>query len=172
MNRAIVLAILLMLGMVADAQAFTCNEVANSTTTYRCSQIVFNDSGSTLTSGSLVVWDNDDTEFDRSGYPYVTTTTSADSPWTAGVLATPSCADQTLCEMVIYGPIQVRTADSTDNAAEDTLVSTSTVAGQAGDYGPAANTCALGMDMEDSLGGAGSSADNELHWVFVDVDCQ
>ena len=40
--------------------------------------------------------------------------------------------------------------------------------GQAGDYGTGANTCALGMDQGDDNG---SSVDNEVHRVFVNVAC-
>ena len=146
------------------------NQLVTSTTTNpHQTAIVFNDSGSTLTSGTVVAWDNDDTEFDDSGYPYVSTTTTADSPWTAGVLLTGSCPDQQLCEIQVYGPIQAYVADLADNAAEDTLVGTSTVAGRVGDYSPTANTCALGMDMEDNTAG---QSDSELHWIFVDVVCQ
>ena len=167
MKRLLALTILL-LGMATPVFADGMQQVVSSTTTNpRWTVTVFNDSGSALTSSSVVVWDNDDTEFDRSGYPYVTTTTSADSPWTAGVTLTPSCPDQGLCEIVVYGPAQTLVAYSTDNAAEDTLVGTTTVAGQAGDYGTGANTCALGMDMED----LGAVSDCELHWVFVNVNC-
>lgn len=142
--------------------------VTNTLANPRWTVTVFNDSGATQTSGTVVVWDNDDTEFDRSGFPYVDVTTTVDSPWTAGVMLTGSCLDQSLCEIVVYGPVQTLVADSSDNASEDTLVGTSATSGQAGDYGPAANTCALGMDMEDVAG----TANGELHWVFVNVNCQ
>lgn len=168
--RKFLLAVALLLVGSGVAFADGMNQVVDSTTTNPdWTVIVFNDSGSTLTSGTVVVWDNDDTEFDRSGYPYVTTTTSLDSPWTAGVLQTGSCPNQQLCTIKVYGPIQTLIADSTDASAEDTLVGTSAVAGQAGDYGTGANTCALGMLMEDLIA---SANDTEYAWVFVDVDCQ
>lgn len=162
-----VIALLLVGSGVAWADGM--NQVVDSTTANpNWTVIVFNDSGSNLTSGTVVAWDNDDTEFDRSGYPYVSTTTTADSPWTAGVMKTGACPDQQLCEMQVYGPIQTRIADSTDASAEDTLVGSSTVAGQAGDYGTGANTCAVGVLMEDLIG---SANDNEYAWVFVHIDC-
>ena len=144
------------------------NQLVTSTTTNpHQTAIVFNDSGSTLTSGTVVAWDNDDTEFDDSGYPYVSTTTTADSPWTAGVMLTGACPDQQLCEIVVYGPAPTLCADAADAVAEDTLVGTSATAGQCGDYGTGANTCALGMLTEDD----GASANGEVDMVFVNVNC-
>ena len=164
------IALLLTLGGMPLAFADGLNNVVDGTTENpKWTVTVFNDTGSAVTSGSVMIWDNDDTEFDRTGYPYVTTTTTADSPWTAGVMKTGSCADQQLCEIQVYGPTLTRMDDSTDASAEDTLVGTSTIAGQAGDYGTGANTCALGMLMEDTIP---SANDNELSWVFVDPDCQ
>ena len=132
-------------------------------TPFRLTATVFNDSGSTLTSGTVVIWDNDDTEFDDNGQPYVTTTTTADDDWVAGVLLTGSCPNQQLCEIVIYGPAATLCADATDAVAEDTAVSSSTVAGQCGDYGTGANTSSLGILMEDD----GASSDGEVDMVFV-----
>lgn len=121
-----------------------------------------------------MVWDNDDVEFDRSGFPYVTTTTSADSPWVAGVVASGlRCGDQGLCEIVVEGPAVVKIADATDAVTEDTLVSTSTVAGQAGDWGNGDDTCFLGQAMElrdvDSL--LDLNRDGSRMWVNVNVGC-
>lgn len=142
--------------------------VVDQITNARRTRTVFNDSGAAITSGSVVVWDNDDTEFDRSGFPYITVTTTADSPYTAGVMATGACADQQLCEIVVEGPAQVLTADSTDGTAEDTLVGTTTVSGQVGDFAAGANTCYLGVDLEDTVA---ANLDSELHWVFVQIGC-
>ena len=175
MKHLVALTILLTLGMAASAFADGMNQVVSATTKNpEWRVVVFNDSGSALTSGAVVVWDNDDTEFDRTGYPYVTTTTTADSPWTAGVIEDNSCPDQALCSMIVYGPARTNAADSTDAVAEDTLVSTSSVAGQAGDYGTGANTCALGMLLEDrnlDTGGGPTASDLKPVLVFVDVDC-
>ena len=135
----------------------------DSTTPFRLTAIVYNDSGSTLTSGTVVIWDNDDTEFDDNGQPYVTTTTTADDDWVAGVTLTPSCLNQSLCEIVIYGPVATLCADATDAVAEDTAVSSSSVAGQCGDYGTGANTSSLGILMGDD----GAASDGEVDMVFV-----
>ena len=136
----------------------------DSSTPFRLTAVVYNDSGSTLTSGTVVIWDNDDTEFDDNGYPYVTTTTTADDDWVAGVMLTPSCPHTSLCEIVIYGPVMTICADATDASAEDTAVATTTVAGQCGDYGTGANTSSLGIVMEDD---SVTGNDNEQTMVFV-----
>lgn len=182
MLKRLSLALLLCLGMgsVVWADAITTN--VDATTLARRTRIVFNDAGSNLTSFSVVVWDNDDTEFGRSGYPYVTTTTTADDPWVAGVTIQ-DCSDQALCEIVVEGPAIARIAGSTDNVTEDTLVATSTVAGQVGDYTAAANSCALGNFIGDGASGAAGrqaitgattslNVDNTPQWVFVNINCQ
>lgn len=164
---------LLLLG-ATPAWAFQCPNVTGSTTNFACTQIVFNDSGGALTSGSVVVWDNDDTEFDRTGYPYVTTTTTADVDWVAGVTVDDSCADQALCEAVVWGPAITRVAALTDLPVEDTTVSTTTVAGQAGDWDGGANECSLGLLMEnvDAYNQAPLTSDNQSAWVFVNPSCE
>ena len=181
----ILLAILLMLGMGSTVWADAIPINVDATTLARRTQIVFNDAGSDLTSRSVVVWDNDDTEFGRSGYRYVTTSTTVDDIWVAGVTTDATCVDQTLCEIVVEGPAITRIAQTTDAITEDLLVATSTVAGQAGDYAPAANTCALGRSMGDGASGAANreadtgaaitaaNASNNLPmWVYVEISCQ
>ena len=176
MKKLIGLAVALaLLGLTGTVWADSYMRVQDgSTLGPRLTVTVFNDSGSTLTSGAVVVWDNDDTEFDRTGYPYVTTTTGADSPWVAGVMLNDSCPDQTLCEIGVYGPTRTNMRGT---YAEDTLVGTQTTAGTADDYGTGANTCALGMLMEDrnlDTGGACSTNANITcpEMVFVNVNCQ
>ena len=152
-----------------------CPEVVGTTTRMSCTMTVFNDSGSALTSGAVVIWDNDDTEYDRSGYPYVTTTTATDSDYPAGVLIDGSCADQSLCQMVYYGWARTNVANSTDVVAEDTQVSTSSVSGQAGDWGGGANTCSLGMLLEAynlDTGGSATAADLVPMPVWVNPGCE
>lgn len=163
------LAILLTLGMAGVAGAEQCPNVVSGTTTYTCITTVFNDTGSAVTSGAIVVWDSGDTDFNTTGYPYVITSTTADDPYTAGVMQTGSCADQTLCTIVTRGFTEVLIANSTDDTAEDTLIGTSTVAGQAGDYATGANTCALGVLTSYVSGDIASN--NLLGRVFVDIDC-
>lgn len=173
MKKLLALAALLVLGLAGNVMADDCTTVVSATTTPLCTRTVFNDSGSELTSGTVVVWDNDDTEFDRSGYPYVTTTTSTDSPWTAGVMLTGACPNQGLCEIVTRGFAWTRIADATDAVSEDQLVSTTSVAGKAGDWGAGANTCALGMALElyNKETGTDDNLDSEVFPIFVNIQC-
>jgi hypothetical protein len=166
--RKFVLALLLSCVGAAPAWAWVCNNTQSATTRHICTTTVFNDTGSTVTSASVVAWDDDDTDFSVTGYPYVTTTTTADDPYTAGVMLTGSCPDQALCEIVVWGPAEVLVADSSDNAAVDTLIGASTVSGNAGDYATGANTCALGTLIDFN---GTDSQDNVLGTVFVDIDC-
>ena len=169
MRKLIALIALLLVGS-GVAFAEECPQVINADTSFVCTEVVFNDSGSALTSGTVVVWDQADTDFNTSGRPYVITSSTADDPWTAGVLSDNSCADQALCTMVTRGITTVRIADATDNASVDTLIGVANgVSGQAGDYATGANTCALGTLVDFLYGDNG--ADNTLGRVFVDVDC-
>lgn len=168
MKQRMVLAILLTLGMAGTAWAMDCPQTVSPTTLYQCTQTVFNDSGAAITSRSVVSWDQDDTDFSSTGYPYILPTSTADDPYTAGVMLTGSCPDQALCTIVVHGLTTVLVADATDNATVDTLVGGSTVSGQAGDYATGANTCALGtlvaIDGTDALDGV-------LARMWVNVDC-
>jgi len=173
--KRLLLAILLALGMVSPVWA-GCPTVVDATTKWACTTTVFNDSGGALTSGATVVWDTDDTEYDRNGYPYVTTTTTADHDHPAGVMVTGSCPDQALCEMVYYGWARTNIADTTDDATEDTPVATSSVAGQAGDWAGTTGTCYLGMLLEnihlDTLGTTATLPDLTPMPVFVQPACE
>ena len=173
--RTLLLAVALLLAGSGVAFADGMQQVVNSTTVNpQWTVIVFNDSGGALTSGTVVVWDNDDTEFDRSGYPYVTTTATADVDWVAGVTLNPSCPDQSLCEIVVYGMARTNIADATDSVTEDTTVATTTVAGQAGDWDGGANECYLGLLVEayNLDGGADTNTDLSPMWVFVNPGCE
>ena len=68
----------------------------------------------------------------------------------------------------------VRVADSTDAAVEDALISSSTVAGRAGDYTAAANTCALGTvaELYNKESGIDTGTDTAVYPVFVNINCQ
>ena len=167
--KKLLLATLLVLGGVSSVWAENCPQVQSNETALVCTEVVFNDSGSALTSGTTVVWDQADTDFNTSGRPYVITSTTADDPWTAGVIQDASCADQSLCTIVTRGIVQLLLANSTDDSAVDTLIGTTTVAGQAGDYATGANTCALGRLVD--FVSTESATDGILGRVFVDVDC-
>ena len=173
--RTYILAILLALGMATPAFAGGITGAADSSTTFRITATVYNDSGSDLTSGSVVIWDNDDTEFDRTGYPYVTTTTTADHDWVAGVVLSDSIPTGSVGEIVVYGWAETLIAHTTDPVAEDTTVATSTVAGSAGDWAATANTCYLGVVAELynlSLGSTTIGGDNTVMPVFVNPGCE
>ena len=173
--KRILLAVLLTLGMATNAWAMWCPQVVNATTPYRCTASAFNDSGTALTSGSVVIWDTDDTEYDRSGYPYITTTTTADHDHPAGVILDNSCADQTFCNVVVYGWARTNIAHSTDAASEDVHVATSTVAGQAGGWAGTDDTCYLGQVLELfnlDYSGTAMSADLSPMPVWVDPACE
>src|SRR3990167_1784792 len=156
-------------------------ETVSNTTTARRTRTVFNDSGSALTSGTVVTWDQGDTEFEDSGYPYVTTTTTVDDIYTAGVMLNGSCPDQTLCEIVVEGPAITRFAQGADAGVVDTLVATSATVGAAGDYTAAANTCSLGTfsKLREAYTGATigtqpntATGNNIPMWVNVNISCQ
>lgn len=160
------LAILLALAGSASAFADGMNQVVSATTVNpRWTVTVFNDTGSAITSGSVVTWDDDDTDLSTSGYPYIVTSTTADDPFTAGVMLTGSCADQTLCEIQVYGPVDVLANDSSDAVAVDTLVGTTTTAGRIGDFtGGNDDTAYLGWALE-----AGNAVDGSLIKVWVNI---
>lgn len=167
--KKLLLAALISLMAVGNVWAMNCPQVQGPSTKLACTIEVFNDTGSTVNSGNVVAWDDDDTDFSTTGYPYVTTTTTADDPYTAGVMLTNSCLDQTVCEIVVYGMAEVILANATDDTAVDTQIGNSTVAGMAGDYATGANTCLLGTLA--AYENADIATDGIRGRVFVDVDC-
>lgn len=119
---------------------------------------VLNDSGGTLQSGIVVIWDTGTDESNAQLGAYVNTTTSADSNLVAGVVHQSSIVDQGIGAIQIYGPRQVLTADSTDRpTSAGTAVGTTTVAGQAG------SGSGLGVLLRTS----GSGVDGENEWIFI-----
>ena len=142
MKRLLVVLGLLLAGS-GSAWADSMVQVQDGTVPNRITATVLNDSGGTIVSGAPVVWDTDDTEYDNTGYPYITTTTTADDIYTAGVMLTGSCASGQLCEIVTKGwaPTRVSVAALT----EDTVVSTSTTASSIGDATAGNNACYLGV---------------------------
>lgn len=135
----------LSLAVSGVAYADSINSVVGPSTSGagRITVTVFNDSGGTLVSGAVVVWDTDDSEYDNTGYPYITTTITANDIDTAGVMLTGSCPDQAMCEIMTAGwaPTLVSVATLT----EDTVVSTSTTASSIGDATAGNNVCYLGV---------------------------
>ena len=107
-NLFIVLALLLTMG-VANAAGIPLG-VDPSEGPEIWTQQVYNDSGSTLTSGTVVVWDYTDSDmYDLDlRRAYVTTTTTADNIAVAGVSVTPSWANGDVGSICIYGPVRAR----------------------------------------------------------------
>lgn len=170
--KRILLAVLLLGTVSTSAWAGGITNAANSSTTHRITATVYNDSGSTLVSGAPVVWDHDDTEYDNTGYPYITTTTTADDAYTAGVMLTDSCESGELCEIVTAGWAPARVSVAT--LSEDTIVGTSTTASSIGDSGELTNGCHLGTLIsytEVGTGNACTSSQVCLVPVQVNVSC-
>src|SRR3990167_22275 len=171
MRKALIAAVLLALAGMSNVYADGMQQVVNAESRSPVWTVtVFNDSGATLTSGDVVVWDQADADFTTDGNPFVTTSTTADDPWTAGVMLTASCPNQSLCEIITYGIAEhVLVDDATAAAPVDTAVGISpTNAGNVSSYASGADTCMLGrlLDMEATDG-----VDNAPARVFVDVDC-
>ena len=123
---------------------------------------VFNDAGRTVNSGEIVVWDQADSDVTVTQLPYVTTTNTADSVYTAGVMVS-TCLDQSQCDIVVRGITTVRCMDAADAVAAGTAVGRSASDdGMCGDYVPAANAAALGVALE-----AGGGTNYEYLSVFV-----
>jgi hypothetical protein len=171
--KKLLIAALFVLSGSLNAMA-VCPDIQSKSSSYSCTDMVYNDSGSNLTSGTVVVWDSTDANFTDSGYPYVTTTTTTDSLWTAGVVKDGVCLANNMCQIVTYGFAWTQVADSTDAFVSGDLVGTSAVAGMAGDYTVAADSCALGrpIALEGKVGGSDTGADGQVFPVFVDIACQ
>ena len=123
---------------------------------------VFNDAGRTVNSGEIVVWDQADSDVTSSQLPYVTTSSTADDVYTAGVMVT-TCLDQSQCDIVVRGITTVRCMDSSDAVAAGTTVGQSASDdGMCGDYTPAANKTSLGVALE-----AGGGTNYEYLSVYV-----
>jgi hypothetical protein len=132
-------------------------------------QEVFNDAGSALTSGSVVVWDYTDTDMSNieNRKMYVTTTTTADDIAVAGVVVDPSIANQDVGTIAIRGPVVTLSA-ANGGITAGTAVGTTTTAGKTAGY---ANTGAddgclgfvVAATTNASLGGG-----SNLPIVFVE----
>jgi len=143
-------------------------------------QQVYNNSGSDLTSGTVVVWDMDADTTDAS-YAYrtgwVNTTTTADDVLVAGVVVDPTLKTASVGTISVYGPTYVRTADSSDAVTAADLVGTFTTAGLCGDFGGSnADNASLGFciyasPVSTSYGGYGESdgQDGVMIPIFVDI---
>lgn len=169
-----VLALLLSVG-VANAAGIPL-ATSPSTGPEVWTQEVFNDAGSALTSGSVVVWDYTDTDMSDLDLRkmYVTTTTTADDIATAGVMMDASCPDQSECTIAIYGPVAVKLSDATGSliTAGD-LVGTDGTAGTIGDFGGGgADNASLGWAIDaDTLADSPMGGKN-IGLIFVKPSVQ
>lgn len=125
---------------------------------------VYNSYTSALTSGTVVIWNFDAATGDYADLlPYVTTTTSADSIKVAGVVISDSIEAGGVGEICVYGAVLTLIADSTDTVAEDELVGTCSVRGQAGAFATSTNNGYLGYVIHDRA----TNGDWTLMAVFV-----
>ena len=156
-----ILSIMLAILLLASGQAFAL-QISSSGDRGDANCIftaVFNDSGGTLTSGTVVIWDTGTDETTAQFGAYVTTTTSADSNLAAGVVHQSSILDQGIGAIQIYGPREALFAKVTDSGTQTagTAVGTTTVAGQFG------TGTGLGVILRDT----GNGPDGELEYIFI-----
>jgi hypothetical protein len=139
---------------VVDAQAGSGRNVWTMT--------VFNDSGGTVQSGEIVVWDTTDADLSDGGLPYVTISETDSDASTAGVIIQ-TCPNQSQCDMAILGITKVRCMDAGDAVTAGDLVSNSSIdGGKCGDHSAAADNRAIGIALE-----AGAGTDYEYIDVFL-----
>ena len=129
-------------------------------------QEVFNDSGSTLTSGLIVVWDYTDSDMTElaNRKMYITTTTTVDDVAVAGITVDPTCPDQTVCTIAIYGPVKARV---TGTVTAGVVLSTSATAGTVGNYSnTSSDDGAIGWSIQASTAGEVEGGTN-IATIFV-----
>ena len=120
--------------------------------------VFFNNSGGTLTSGTVVILDRSGTGVTAGTTlgAYVTTTTSDDSIDVVGVSVTGSSLDQTPIVVVTKGAVDTLCAGATDAPTSGVAVGTSSVAGQCG------TGTNLGVALE-----ASATGDSALTFIWV-----
>ena len=161
------LAALLVLGAVSGAYATQISSDGDRGDANRILTAVLNDSGTDLTSGSVVIWDTDSGDPVDSGLgAYVTTTTTADSNLAAGVTVSNTILDQQVGTICVYGPVYALHAFATDGGTDTvgTAVGTTTVAGQ---YGTGTG---LGVKLETTANSDSSSASHDFKRVIIFVN--
>src|SRR3990167_4679959 len=135
-------------------------------------QEVYNDSGSDLTSGSVVVWDYTDSDmYDLDlRKSYITTTTTADNIAVAGVTVTPTCVAGSECAIAIYGPVK---AKATGTVTAGLAIGTSTTAGSVTGY---ANTstddAVVGWSVDADTAADSPEGGTDIMVLFVNPSVQ
>ena len=198
-TRTFAVAAILLVSGGSSAFAMWCGGPSSTTEAlhhvgeHACYELFFNNSGSELPSGTVVVLDRTGTgvnvgisgslttvptsagrnNIDVDGNDgevtnigtYITTTTTADLETVVGVVDDNACADQTYCRVQVKGPRLTRCAQTADAWVSGDSVGTTTIAGEAGD---AAN------DADGILGVALSACtndveanDNSIGWVDI-----
>ncbi len=168
----IALAILLGYGIAFAAGIPTVVDPANGPEIW--TQEVFNDSGSALTSGSIVVWDYTDSDmYDLDlRKAYITTTTTADDIAVAGITVDPSIADQSTGTICIYGPVKGRIVSGTTATAGVTLATSST-AGRMGNFAGSGNDdAAVGWSVDADTKTDSPEGGTDVVVVFVNPSIQ
>ena len=137
-------------------------------------QVVYNDSGSALTSGTVVIWDYTDSDMydldDRKAY--VTTTTTVDDIAVAGVVVSPSIAAGDVGAICIYGPVRALTASGATVTA-GTAIGTSATAGRVGSYSNTSNDDAVvGWSVDANTLVDSSEGGTDLMVLFVNPSVQ
>ena len=173
MKKVSILAILFMLGIASVSFAAGIPTGADPKSFPEIwTQEVYNDSGSGLTSGSVVVWDYTDSDmYDLDlRKSYITTTTTADDVSVAGVVVTPSCVSGDACAIAIYGPVKAR---ATGTVTAGLAIGTSTTAGVVTGY---ANTstddAVVGWSVDANTLADSPEGGTDIMVVFVNPSVQ
>lgn len=173
-----VLALLLSIGVANAAGIPAVVDPLNAPEVW--TQEVYNNAGSNLTSGTVVVWNMASDTTDAS-YAYrtswVSTTTTADDILVAGIVVDDVIPTATVGTIAIYGPVYARVADSSDAVTAADLVGTYTTAGLVGDFGGAAadvaslGFCIYAAPVSASYGGyvGVDGKDDVMIPIFVDI---
>ena len=135
-------------------------------------QEVYNDSGSTLTSGSIVVWDYTDSDmYDLDlRKAYVTTTTTVDDISVAGITVTPSIAAGAVGAICIYGPVK---AKATGTVTAGLALATSATAGTLGPYSnTSTDDAAVGWSVDANTAADSAEGGAGIVVVFVNPSIQ
>lgn len=135
-------------------------------------QEVYNDSGSALTSGSVVIWDYTDSDmYDLDlRKAYVTTTTTVDDIATAGVTVDPTIANGDVGTICIYGPVKAR---ATGTVTAGLAIGTSATAGVVGPYSnTSTDDAVVGWSVDANTAADSPEGGSNIMVVFVNPSVQ
>lgn len=159
----VLLSALLVFSMASQARAeqSTASATGSSYLDNQVYTMAYNNSGSDITSHSVVILDTSGTAGSTLG-AYITTTTTADHWAVAGVTVDPNCVAGTPCRVCIRGPIEVLFTSATH--VTGTIAATSTTAGEATTYSTADGT--VGGHLGKIIGS--SDLGGFYAWVWVE----